>query len=890
MTAVEGRAGPAATIGDALTGVVARYGDRPAVRADGEEITYRELWSRAAAIARLVREAGPFDPPHVAVLADQGIDALAAILAVVQSGEAYLSLDPGDPAERLRWICQDADVGLVLTSSGHAALARDIVGDRMRITEDASAGGEPLGVRQDRPDGVGFLVYTSGSTGQPKGVIQTHRNMLRYAAAFGDCLSIGPGDRLTLLYTLSFAAANIDIFGGLLHGATLCLYDARRRGVEALPAWIATERITVLHTVPTVFRYLAEHPPKSGFETVRAIDLGGEPVFRSDVRRCREAFGPETLLVNHYAATEVSVIAQHVAGLGDEAGDAQLPAGIAPHGVELLVLDEGGSEVAPGEVGEIVVRSAHLSPGYWRRPELSAAAFADDAQIAGMRRYRTGDAGRRDDDGVLTVLGRLDSRVKIRGHSIEPAEVEEALRSLPGVRDAIVEVERVGSGVEAEVRLVGYVVAADAAPSGSQLDGAALRGALSDHLPPHMLPAALRVVEAFPLTRTGKVDRAALSALEAVEPVGGEALADEAEKRVAAIYARILDVAVTSRRDDFFMLGGTSMTLAQLQTELRHELGGELDLADAMRSASVADVAASVVASRADDANRRDGWDEAGAATSSDLVVALRTAGHASPLVLIHGWHGQAFVTPGFVAAVPEDHPVFSVQARGLIDGARPHRSVAAMAEEYLRAAQAIGHAAPPILVGICAGGVIAVEMARLARQQTGRQLPVVMLDPPYPPYAQPLPRRLRDLAAFYLSLAPLRFGPAKWVTKHIARRLRARAERIGTPNLDSPTLENDAAVRVALSVGIALRRHRPGVYDGPVYVIASQRRLSGATWRSGTWQRVLSGPLELIGAGDDHMDVLNPASSAFPPALRRAIGAIDEMESSLARKGSAGS
>jgi thioesterase domain-containing protein len=268
----------------------------------------------------------------------------------------------------------------------------------------------------------------------------------------------------------------------------------------------------------------------------------------------------------------------------------------------------------------------------------------------------------------------------------------------------------------------------------------------------------------------------------------------------------------------------------------------------------------------------------------SSLLVPLRSTGRAAPLYLIHGWHGQAFVTPGFLDAVPDEHPVFGIQARGLRDGLQPHHSVAAMASEYLATISERGHSQPPILVGICAGGVIAIEMARQAAAATGSYPPIVMLDPPFPPYARPLHVRARDLCAFYVGLYTPSRGPARAVSNRIVRRLRSRAERIGTPDLDHATLHDQAAVRVALSVGIALRRHTPGTYDGPVRVIASERRLENATWRSDIWRRVLTGPIELIGAGESHLDTLDPSNVAFRAALRRAIGAIDEKRKPLGR------
>jgi amino acid adenylation domain-containing protein len=863
-----------------LAGIVQKRRDHVAITADGQQLTYGELWQRAGGIcdALLLAGAARMDPPHVALLLDQGIGGVAAMLGVLRAGLAYAALDPAEPAERLRTIAEDSQAGVVLTSMRHGALAREISGDGVRVMEidtgaeiDAAAKSDAASESDQamtlprprvRAGDRACLVYTSGSTGTPKGVMHTHANEVWFGEAFGAALEMTADDRVTLLSSLSFGAANTDAYATLLRGATLCLYDTRRLGVERLPAWVAEQGVTVLHAVPSLFRYLAEHAPDGGYETIHAVDLAGEPVYRSDVRLARRSFPRATRVINRYSATEVVVIAQYAARPADAVGDGVLPAGTAPGGIEFMVLDEAGAPVAPGQAAEIVARSRYLSPGYWNRPEMTAAAFQADPDLRGMRRYRTGDAGRVDPDGTLTVLGRLDSRVKILGVSIEPAEVEAELRAIPQVRDAFVDVERDGAGADSQAHLIAYVTVV-----GDGLNGESVRRALAERVSRHMLPSRIHLIDAFPRTRTGKVDRQALRQMtfdEARVAAPAREPLSEIEERVAVVFSSILNTPVLSREDDFFLLGGTSMTLAQLQTTLRRELGGELQLADVVRSATVAGVAAAISG-------------QADAPAAPSLIVPLRASGSAAPLYLVHGWHGQAYVTPGFLDAVPDEHPVFSIQARGLKDGKRPHRTVAAMAAEYFSSIDERGHATQPILVGICAGGVIAIEMARQALARTGAHLPVVMLDPPFPPYARPLPVRTRDLAAFYVGLyAPAR-GPARAVSNRIVRRLRSRAERIGTPDLDHATLQDQTAVRVALSVGIALRRHSPGTYDGPIRVIASERRLTGATWRSDIWRRVLTGPIELIGAGEGHLDTLDPSNVAFRAALRRAIGAIDE-------------
>ena len=546
----------------------------------------------------------------------------------------------------------------------------------------------------------------------------------------------------------------------------------------------------------------------------------------------------------------------------DEIGDGSLPAGSSPDWVDILILDEHGNELPPDTVGQLVIRTSYLSPGYWRRPEMTERAFADDPSKAQMRRYMSGDAGRRDADGVLTVLGRLDSRVKIRGQSIEPAEVEGALRNLSGVREAIVDVESDGADAQAELRLVGYVVPSGVAAQGLTVDAQSLRAALADRLPPHMLPSRIRVVDSFPMLRSGKVDRQALRQLPDTEPVG-EPPRTELEEQVAAIYARILGVEVTSRTDDFFALGGTSLTLAQLQASVRKELSRELDPALVVRSATVAEVALSIASARP--------------AAASPLIVTLREEGALHPLFLIHGRLGQALVTPSFLDAVPQGHPTYSVQARGLVPGERPSRSVPHMAGDYLDAIAAVGNPLPPVLVGVCAGGVIAIEMARQARERGLGMRPVIMLDPPFPPYRRPLTNRIRNMTAYYLALGMPLLGISKVVAWRVARSLKNRAENNAALD-EVAELDSDAAMRVALSVAIALRRHRPTQYDGSVRVIASSARMGRGIFDS--WRRELTGDVEVIDTGSVHEEALDPTNPKFRSAMAEALAHAAEIYS----------
>ena len=249
------RVAVAESVVDALSEVVADNRSRVALVGEDAELTYGELWERSAAVAALLRGRTRANTPHVAVLMEQGIEAIVSLIGVVRAGLAYVALDPMEPPDRLRFLCEDAQASVLLTNRRNAAGAEEMGADLTILDVAAAPSGSvaPPNVAIDGHDSM-LVVYTSGSTGQPKGVIHNHRNEVRYSVSFAEKLGIRPGTRMSMLFSLSFGASNTDIYGGLLAGATLCLYDTRRLGVVGLPEWIANQQISVLHAVPTVFR------------------------------------------------------------------------------------------------------------------------------------------------------------------------------------------------------------------------------------------------------------------------------------------------------------------------------------------------------------------------------------------------------------------------------------------------------------------------------------------------------------------------------------------------------------------------------------------------------------------------------------------------------------
>ncbi len=326
-----------ASIGGRLARIAERLTRRIAIVEGEVRVSYGQLDTAATAIAQRIQTAQGARPGFVCLLFENKIPAIEAIFGASKCGRAYVPLDAGDPDERLRFILQDSEPVALITERNLLERARALAPPGCVVIDierpDIEAAADPL------PDVGGEtlanLYYTSGSTGTPKGVCQTHQNVLFFADAYANTLRIGEADRLSLLYTLSFSASMMDIFSGLLNGATLCAYDVRRGGIASLAEWLDRERITVLHAVPTVFRGLfSTLAPQRKLEHLRAIDLGGETVFDSDVELFRRHTLERCILVNHLAATEANVIAQHVVEHQSPlAAEGILPVGRSPRGL-----------------------------------------------------------------------------------------------------------------------------------------------------------------------------------------------------------------------------------------------------------------------------------------------------------------------------------------------------------------------------------------------------------------------------------------------------------------------------------------------------------------------------------------------------------------------------
>ena len=353
-----------------------------------------------------------------------------------------MPLDPSYPRPRLTAILEDSQASLILTDSRNLSLAKELASGGpalLKVDElDVSLSTENLGLSIS-PDAVAAIFYTSGSTGQPKGVMQSHRSVLHRVMIDTDNFHICPDDRLSLLSSPIYSVSLRNLFGALLNGAALCPFNIEEEGLANLADWLIQEKITIYFSVPTVFRHFTDSlVGGEHFSMLRLIYLAGEAATKRDVELYKKHFSPDCILVNSLASNEAGIIRQYFIDKETEIEGTIVPAGYEVDGKEILVLNDAGQEVGCNEVGEIAVKSRYLSPGYWRKPELTSAAFLPDPEGGDRRVYLTGDLGRMLPDGCLIHLGRNDTQVKIRGIKIEVSEIEMALLEHPAVKEAVV--------------------------------------------------------------------------------------------------------------------------------------------------------------------------------------------------------------------------------------------------------------------------------------------------------------------------------------------------------------------------------------------------------------------------------------------------------------------
>ncbi len=752
-----------------------------ALRFQGETLTYAQLDARSAALACALRDRGVGTEAIVAVALPRSVKLVVALLGVIRAGAAYLPLDLDHPAARIETILESAGPAVVLAQDDPHGL----YGERLLVPEDWPQ--EPAGtLTPPSPDDAAYVIYTSGSTGTPKGVVITHRAIVNRLLWMAEHYDFGPQDRILQKTPATFDVSVWEFFLAFITGGTLVVAppDAHR-DPSAIARLIRDERITTVHFVPSMLAAFCDVPESEGLALARVFVSGEElPAGLRD----RFHHRIEAQLHNLYGPTEAAVDVSFW-DAGPQDASRPVPIGHPVWNTRLVILDKYLRPAPPGQPGELFLGGVQLAREYLGRPDLTAERFVTDPFHPGERLYRTGDVARRRSDGAVEFLGRSDSQVKIRGLRIELGEIEAAIAST--------EMASAVHVAAVEQRITAYLVPAAGYAKEALLD------ALGARLPAYMVPTAILELDAMPITANGMLDRKALPAPQFASS-GGAAPTGATEQALAAIFAQVLDLhTALSREDDFFALGGDSLSAVALMQEIERRFGRDPGLGALFEHPDIAGLARLI---DTDDAIRDEGI--------APLITLARGDARHAPLFLFHPAGGICWGYRRLTGALQTDRPVYGVQAPGLHPGRSLPGSIDDLANEY---ALLIAGRAPAGMIhlgGWSVGGLLAQAVAVRLRAM-GRQVGLVALLDAYPAECwrdEPEPTEAEALKAL---LAIAGYDPEGY--PHLDTRTKVIAFlRDGDSALGNlPHAVQDGVIRVVLDTNRLVRAHHHAQYDG---------------------------------------------------------------------------
>ena len=564
------------SISEAFDEVSARFSERIALAGDAEQFTYAQLAARADRIGSWLLARGIGRGKTVGLFAQRSVDTIAAILGILKAGAAYVPLDPGYPKRLLQYIYEDSKPSAMLVQDSLlAGRPQDVfwTGEALSLGADRDLPGTTAAWPEIGPDDVAYIMYTSGSTGRPKGVLVPHRAVLRLAID-NDFATVGPDEVILQMAPLSFDASTFEIWGALLNGGKLAVVSNPYPSLDDIAAEIARHGVTTMWLTAGLFHLMVDNN-LDGLKPLRQLLAGGDVLSPPHIVKALRAL-PGCRLINGYGPTENTTFSCCYTVPRDYNGAGALPIGRPIRQTEALILDESLRPVAVGTEGELYVGGMGVALGYLNRPELTAERFIPHPLNPNSSSlvYKTGDRVRMRADGNVEFLGRLDRQVKINGKRVELDEIEARIRATGLVQDAAVVCP---PGTVGHRVIIAFVTAA----TKDSVDVERLRRVLRDDLPDFMVPSSINQLESFPLSPTGKVDRARLPAvLPAHTDIRGRAPSNATEASLREIWRKVLGTNAVGVDDNFFDLGGTSLGLMEVHANIKRSMTSDITVVE----------------------------------------------------------------------------------------------------------------------------------------------------------------------------------------------------------------------------------------------------------------------------------------------------------------------
>jgi amino acid adenylation domain-containing protein len=829
----------------------ARAPDAVAVVAADGQLTYGELDRKANQLAHYLLALGVMPETRVGLFVERSVHALVGLLGILKAGGAYVALDPSQThaQERMRHVLSDAKAQLIVTQESLMDELPAQGGFLVSLDADdglLEAQPEEAPAIRVEPGHLAYVLYTSGSTGQPKGVCIEHRHLASYVEGVTRRLELAPGTSFASVSTLAADLGHTAIFPTLSSGGALHLVD---KDTAADPGRMrdygARHAVDGLKIVPTHLGALLSAPGAEKLLPRQRLVLGGDVSDWALVEQVH-ALSPTCEVFNHYGPTEttVGVLCGRVERGVRAPGAQSVPLGRPLDNVRVYVLDGNGQPVPVGVPGELSIGGASVARGYLGRADLTAERFVPDAfsPEPGARLYRSGDKVRWLEDGRIEFLGRVDHQLKIRGYRVELGEVEAALGAHPSVRECVVVAREEQPG---DKRLVAYAVARE----GQALEEPVLARFVEKRLPEYMVPSIFVVLKALPLTSNGKVDRKALPApVRAREGADHVAPRTATELRLAAIWEELLKVQRVGARDDFFDLGGHSLMATQVVARVHGTFGVELAVIDLFEAPTLEALAARI---------------DAGAPSQSALVP-LRRGGSRTPFFCVHPVGGGVLAYLELSRRMHPEQPFYGLQGP---TGQESHDTLEAMATRYVDAIQEVQPHGPYLLGGWSMGGRVAYEMARQLQQRGETVALLAIIDARSHedgPRLEDAEARAREVFLFadHLSrLSGLNPEAAGLLGQVDAEELKALLE--DTPgagaSLPPQALAELRALWRVFSLNLrASHAYQPGHYPGPLVLLRAAEGPREGLEEDLGWGALASG-VEVHEVPGDHFSLIAP-------------------------------